>query len=43
MIIEVLNILSFLARISIDYYEPIHNINIYKDLGALISHKDPTI
>ena len=44
MIIEVLNILSFLARISGDYYEPIHNINIYKDLGVLIQHEqDPTI
>ena len=29
MIIEVLNILSYLGRISSDYYEPIHNINIY--------------
>lgn len=33
MIIEVLNILSYMARISKDYYEPIHNIGIYKDLA----------
>ena len=43
MIIEVLNILSFLARIFEDYYEPIHNLNIYKDLALLIKLKDPTI
>ncbi len=40
MIIEVLNILSYLARISADYYEPIHNINIYKALAVLIQNND---
>jgi fused len=43
MIIDVLNILSYLARISQDYYEPIHQINIYDDLAALIQyHKEPS-
>ena len=43
MLIEVLNILSYLARISVDYYEPIHNANVYEPLVLLFSHTEATI
>jgi fused len=43
LITETLSIISQLARISKEYYEPIHQINIYKELRNLIIHKDPAI
>lgn len=32
-----------MARISKDFYEPIHNANIYTELKTLITHKDAGI
>mmetsp|Transcript_3462 Transcript_3462/g.2457 ORF Transcript_3462/g.2457 Transcript_3462/m.2457 type:complete len:126 (-) Transcript_3462:384-761(-) len=43
MIVDTLSLISQLARISKDYYEPIHTANIYPELKTLISHKDATI
>jgi fused len=34
---------SQLARINKDFYEPIHNANIYNDLKVLITHSDANI
>eukprot|EP00331_Platyophrya_macrostoma_P011585 CAMPEP_0176428776 /NCGR_PEP_ID=MMETSP0127-20121128/13341_1 /TAXON_ID=938130 /ORGANISM="Platyophrya macrostoma, Strain WH" /LENGTH=259 /DNA_ID=CAMNT_0017810503 /DNA_START=42 /DNA_END=821 /DNA_ORIENTATION=- len=42
-LIEVLNILSQLARLSKDYYENIHQLNCYKDLQILIKHPEANI
>ena len=38
-----LALISQLARISKDFYEPIHNANIYNDLKSLIQHSDANI
>ncbi|KRX03291.1 Protein kinase-like domain [Pseudocohnilembus persalinus] len=43
LILDTLNILSQLARISKDYYESIHLINIYQQIKLLIQHNDPAI
>lgn len=43
LIIDSLNILSQLARISKDNYESIHLINIYQDLKRLIKHPESNI
>ncbi len=43
VITETLSIISQLARMSKDYYEHIHLLNVYKDLKMLMSHKDPSI
>lgn len=40
VIADTLNILSQLARLSKDYYEPIHQLNIYTDIKNLIQHQD---
>lgn len=37
-IIDTLSLISQLARISKEFYEPIHNANIYLDLKTLIVH-----
>lgn len=39
---DTLNILSQLARLSKDYYEPIHTMQIYSDIKILIQHPDPS-
>jgi fused-like protein len=38
LIVDSLSLISQLARISKDFYEPIHNANIYTDLKVLIGH-----
>ena len=43
LIVDTLNILSQLARISKNYYDNIHAIDIYGDLKKLIAHKEPSI
>jgi fused-like protein len=43
LIINALLIVSQLARISKDHYKPIHQANIYKNIKALLKHKDPEI
>lgn len=43
IIADTLNILSQLARLSKDYYEPIHQLGIYSDIKSLIQHQDPNI
>ena len=39
--LDTLNILSQLARISKLFYEQIHNLNIYKDIKILLQHPEP--
>ena len=36
LIIDTLSLISQLARISKEFYEPIHNANIYAELKTLI-------
>ena len=36
LIVDTLSLISQLARISKDFYEPIHNANVYNDLNTLI-------
>lgn len=43
LIVDTLSLISQLARISKDFYENIHNSDIYNDLKALILHKDASI
>ncbi|CDW83098.1 protein kinase domain containing protein [Stylonychia lemnae] len=43
LIVDTLSLISQLARISKDFYENIHQANIYNDLKALIYHKDASI
>lgn len=43
LIIDTLNILSQLARISRYNYESIHMIDIYSELKKLIVHREPTV
>lgn len=43
LIIDTLSLISQLARISKDFYENIHNANIYNELKILILHKDAGI
>jgi len=43
LIVDSLSLISQLARISKDFYEPIHNANIYADLNTLIQHPDAGI
>ena len=43
LIIDTLSLISQLARIHKDFYEPIHNANIYADLNVLIKHEDAGI
>lgn len=42
-LIEVLNIVSQLARLSKAYYEGIHQLNCYKDLQVLMKHPEANI
>ena len=41
LLIDVLSIISQLARISKEYYETIDKADIYADLKNLIVHEDP--
>jgi len=43
VIADALNILSQLARLSKEYYEPIHQLNIYSDIKTLMHHNDANI
>ena len=43
LIIDTLSLISQLARISKEFYDPIHNANIYADLKNLIAHEDAGI
>lgn len=43
VIVDTLSLISQLARISKDFYENIHNANIYNDLKNLIVHADASI
>lgn len=43
IIVDALSLISQLARIHKDFYEPIHNANIYNDLKTLIQHSDANI
>jgi fused-like protein len=43
VIVDTLSLISQLARISKDFYENIHNANIYGDLKNLIVHQDASI
>ena len=43
LIIDTLSLISQLARISKEFYEPIHNANIYAELKTLIQHEDAGI
>ena len=43
LIVDTLSLISQLARISKDFYENIHNANIYNDLKNLIVHQDASI
>lgn len=40
VIADALNILSQLARLSKEYYEPIHQLNIYAEINHLMHHAD---
>lgn len=41
MIVDSLNILSQLSRLSKEYYEGIHQIHLYPELKVLIQHNEP--
>jgi len=43
VIADALNILSQLARLSKEYYEPIHQLNIYAEINNLMHHADANI
>lgn len=43
LIVDTLNILSQLARISKFYYDNIHMIDIYAELKKLIVHREPAV
>lgn len=43
LIVDALSLISQLARISKDFYENIHNADIYNDLKNLILHPDASI
>lgn len=43
LLIDTLSLISQLARISKDFYEPIHQVNMYDELNALIQHDDPGV
>ena len=43
LIVDSLSLISQLARISREFYEAIHNANVYNDLKALIIHEDAGI
>ena len=43
LIVDTLSLISQLARISKDFYENIHNANIYNELKNLIIHQDASI
>ena len=43
LIVDTLNLISQLARISKNFYENIHNSNIYDDLKNLVVHQDASI
>lgn len=43
LIVDTLSLISQLARISKDFYDNIHNSNIYQDLKSLIVHPDASI
>jgi len=43
LLVDTLSLISQLARISKEFYEPIHQANMYKELKNLIEHKDPGV
>lgn len=43
LIVDTLSLISQLARISKDFYENIHNADIYSPLKTLIVHEDSSI
>lgn len=43
LIVDTLSLISQLARISKDFYDNIHQANIYNDIKALIQHQDAGI
>ena len=43
LLVDTLSLISQLARISKEFYEPIHQANMYKELKDLIEHDDPSV
>jgi len=43
LVIDVLSLISQLARISKDNYDMIHQLNIYRPLKTMIQHRDPGV
>ena len=43
LLVDTLSLISQLARISKDFYEPIHQVNMYTVLNELIQHDDPSV
>lgn len=43
LLVDTLSLISQLARISKEFYEPIHQADMYKDLKILIQHSDPNV
>lgn len=43
VILDSVNILSHLARVSKEFYEPIHRLNLYNQLKRLFKHSEPII
>lgn len=43
LLVDTLSLISQLARISKDFYEPIHQADMYKELKTLIEHSDPGV
>ena len=43
LLVDTLSLISQLARISKDFYEPIHQVNMYASFKLLIIHKDSNV
>ena len=43
LLVDTLSLISQLARLSKDFYEPIHQANMYKELKILIEHTDTAV
>jgi fused len=43
LLVDTLSLISQLARISKEFYEPINQANMYKELNVLIQHDEPSV
>jgi len=43
LLVDTLSLISQLARLSKEFYEPIHQAGMYKELAVLIAHDEPAV